>query len=305
MRWAFFFAVDDGGFSHLYPDGLGPHIEFSAYENLLTLAQEFGLTVPVAVTAKFIDFSNISGIAECHRDSEALIGLLKKHPEHIEPAHHGVTHKMGDSYYEFFNPRSGLARPEQEQTRIAQVSSKIWRAAGLPSPQTLVPPAHGWEPGVTDKVFAAQGVKYLISLRHEKVPLEDVRAGSLLNFGRALRPVFSWSHSDYLEFLPRASMGISSHHFAISPLRASLVRHLVKPYRNAGQRLLQRTWRPRVPHSYMTHIGNFMGPDNLRFWREFLSWVQKHPRLQLAHNNAEAIALWREASAIESGQMDH
>jgi hypothetical protein len=290
----FFFVVDDAGLPTVHPNGTGPRIDYSAYENLLALAKEYGMRIPLCFTLKFVDVHHVSGLAEPVSYAGELLDLVRGNSQYLEAADHGLTHEFRGSCYEFFDPHTREALPEPVQRERVQTCAAIWDSVGFEFPEIFVPPAHGWQPGVTDRIYADQGTRYLISLPREKTTIESLRGLQRLNIWRWWKPVYHWPGSSYLTFLPRASMGLNSTHLVISDLRSRFVRKSLDPDCRWPNVLLQRQLSPWSPHSYMTHIGNFVGRDNLAFWRELLDWVRRQPGLRLAHSSEEAMRIWQE-----------
>ena len=288
----FWIAVDDGGFKRMWPDDRGPAIPFGAYENLLLLAQEFDLRVVVAFTMKFLDLDNVSGVATPLSYGDQLLSWIRDNPEHVEVADHGLTHQWAGGYFEFFNPYTGQAPPESEQREHVMACRDIWRSLDMPFPQIFIPPAHGWQSGVTDRLYAEVGTRDMITVPYAKVTRDAHSERRRLNPFAWWRPVYTWPESNSLRVLPRSSMGLRSVDGPPGALHRRVIRSAVKPGSSLVRRWLDRSSTREHVHSYMTHIGNFAGAKNLMFWHRLLTWVLDHPGLRLVHSHKEAVEQW-------------
>ena len=74
----FFLVVDDGGFQHSWPDNRGELIDFSAYENIVRLAQSFNIQIVLSCTTRYLDIDRVSTNPSPHKDSKRLIKLIEK-----------------------------------------------------------------------------------------------------------------------------------------------------------------------------------------------------------------------------------
>ena len=286
----FFFVVDDAGFSTVLPDGRGETIEFGAYENLRILAEQFGLRIPLCFTMKFLDLDNRSGVATPLPYAEKLLAYLESHSPLFEFGDHGLTHQFEQSFYEFFNPFTGEAPPREVQEQHVACCEEIWtEGLGLPMPRIFVPPSHGWQQDVTDQAYAAVGIQHLISLPQQKASpwgSGGFPGGKSFQF---FQPVHAWQPSSFMNFFPRSSMGLPLAGPAPGRMQTKFIKNIVASRSSLGRCFLCRKWLPWRAHSFMTHIGNFMGQKNLQFWQEFLTWVSNNPRLKLITSHDEAI----------------
>ncbi|MBF0379496.1 MAG: hypothetical protein HQL69_00665 [Magnetococcales bacterium] len=290
----FFLVVDDGAFPKVHGHH-GQPIPFSAYETILRLAEKFNMRIPICFTMGYLDLGRRCGDIEPLSYGTKLLKFIEKHEDRIEFAEHGLYHRFGNTTFEYFNDHSQEGLGEAEQKQKITTIKNIFKDLGREFPTLQVPPAHGWQPGVTDRLYAQVGVKDIVSYRFRKHilrPLDLVRPKRLL---KALSSyAYIWPDSQHLNFFPRVSMGILAND--INPhggFLAAKVKRYILPGPYIFRRLLHRTPQPFAVHSYMTHIANFAGPDAFEFWAGLLSYVQNSDRLVLAHDHKEAKALYQ------------
>jgi hypothetical protein len=287
----FFLVVDDGGFQHLWPNKQGETVDFSAYENLLRLANAFDIQIGLACTTRFLDVHRISNRPAPHADSLRVINLLERNSDRLLVADHGYDHQFGSRYCEFHDYHTGRKRPLSEQEEHLEQSIKIYQSLGWPVPHMFVPPAHGWEPGITDQLYANHGFHFLSSVLWIKNSLPKPH-----NFIRPKReqifsPLISYpDHSNYLKILPRLGLGIPSQATDIDPLRWYRAYHSVLPTNTAHAYLWHRR-QTTQPHNYMAHIGNFAFEENYRAWHRLLERISE-TKAYLATSFNESIILW-------------
>ncbi len=248
-----FIIIDDGG----HPcTSTGEVITFDAYENVLRLAKEFKLRVPICFTMRYLDINNVSGCGQLLSYARELIDLLRANEEYIEIGYHGLTHGIDSHDGEFYLLDIHMPVPEEIQREHIHKSCLIYKDLGWDFPELFVPPKHAWELGTTDKILANYGVEYLIS--HRKMKYKG--------------HTYKWGNSQYLTFLPRGDLGIWDYdtHLSIDKLEA--VKRWILPRSVMNIPLLPKIFSKPV-HSYMTHIGNFMNPS-YEFWREFFQYCR-------------------------------
>lgn len=271
----FSLVIDDGGFLRTYPDDKGDPVDFSAYENLVKIAQRFGIQIVLSCTSKFFDINKISENPQPHEDTPRIISLLERNSDYLIFADHGYEHQFNDSYSEFNNYISGIPRPVHEQEKQLDQSIAIYRSLGWPNPQLFVPPQNGWEPGVTDRLCAERGIKYLIAFLRIITSITK-----LFNpFNKKQKPFFKakivYPHnSKYLEILPRLGLGIPSYVQNIKGFMWKMAYQRVVPINLIVSSLLYRK-SVTQPHNYMAHIVNFVGDNNFRNWCKFIESIGK------------------------------
>ncbi len=286
--YPFFIIVDDGGFDYATGKEKTGRIGMDAYENIVCLAREFKTRIPICFTAKFLDKENISGMAEPLAYVSRLVEFLKQNVDAVEVAYHGLSHEYGDCAGEFFCLESGARVPATVQRDHIQKSALIFKYWGFGFPKLFVPPYHAWERGVTDKLLASLGVRYLVSCR-------QIKYG-----GRK----YHWPDSRYLEFLPRAGMGVYGNDYDIDlrvkrkikfyPERdiVGFAKDYIIPQKFFARLRLSKSLVSRPVHSYMAHIGNFSG-KSLDFWREIFSFARNHDNIIVCRDCDQAAAMYR------------
>jgi len=273
-KFPFFIVVDDGGFPYVNPKRRRQKIPIDAYETIVRLAKEFNTRIPVAFAMKYLDMHDVSGVGSPLHYAEELLALIRKNNDAIEVAFHGLTHDIGDKS-EFGPTNEDVSVIEDRQYDHVEKSRDVCKSLGLSFPKIFVPPYHIWQPGVTDRIVASFGGKYIISMR--KIVL-----GSR---------TYLFEGSDHMLFLPRLPIGIENEHTRLAADDLSLAKGiLATDFRGIFKRFLP--FSGSMAHSVMTHIGNFM-PNNLSFWRELLKWIESNDKMAICKNNEEAVTTYR------------
>ncbi len=269
-------VVDDGGFPSVNaynPDNPGEEIPFDVYKNLLKLARQFEIRIPICFTMRYLDVNNVSGCAEPPSYATELVDLVKNNQEYIEIGYHGLTHHYQHHVGEFYMLDIHTPVPEEVQREHIHKSSLIFNDLGLDFPELFVPPYHAWELGVTDKLLAEQGVKYLVSNF-------QVRHG---------RQKYRLSGSRYLMLLPREDMGIWSNDVKITVDKLKMVKRWLLPRSILDNFRFSLKLSQKPVHSYMTHIGNFMNAS-YEFWEACFKYAQQDPSHELSSSSAKVIS---------------
>jgi hypothetical protein len=292
-KFSFFLLVDDCAFPKVNGD-TGDDIPLLAYETLLRLAQTFELCIPLCFTMGYLDLAGRWPESTPLSYAKQLVDLVKKNPQHLMFCDHGLTHKFKATTYEFFNPATGETMLGDEQQKRVATITQIWSDLDLPFPDIMVPPAHGWAPGITDRLYAEAGCRYIVSLPHTKNPLRIKELLSSAGIKKSFAPGYQWpEQSQYLTLLPRSSIWLRHDHLNPSGwILQKMVRSLIQPCSGPFAALYNRGYNPYPVHSYMTHIGNFVGSDAFAFWSKILKWVKTHPAITLARNFDEALQLY-------------
>ncbi|MDI6787414.1 MAG: DUF2334 domain-containing protein [Planctomycetota bacterium] len=265
-----FIIVDDGASPYYEVGGTKKEIPFDNYINILKLAQEFQICIPICLTMKHLDINNVSGYGAPISYAQQLIDFLHKHPEHIEVGYHGLTHQYQNYIGEFYLLDINKSVPEAIQREHIHKSSLIFKDLGIAFPKLFVPPYHSWESGVTDKILAEYGTQYLVSVPAMRYNYHT----------------YQWASSKHLTFLPRGELGIYSFHYHLDNHKLKIAKECLYP--SIWKRLFHR---PKKVHSYMTHITNFF-PETYEFWKELFGWVKNHTKLYLARDNEEAVKVY-------------
>lgn len=287
----FMLAVDDGGFYRTFPDEKGAVIDPSAYTNLARLAEEFDTQIIIACTTSFLDIKRASRHPRPHANTTRILDTLEKHSDRLIVADHGYSHTLGSAYKEFYDHRSGQRLTRSLQTDHVEQSISVYRSLGWPVPELFIPPAHGWEPGVTDQILSEYGFRYLSSILWVKQGFPSMRqspAGFLRDF-QTPEHVYP-DRSKFLTILPRLGLGIPSY-------RTRIPSHMwYRAYASVlpASRLNQLLWhRHRVtnPHNYMAHIANFCFDANYRSWRKLLERIVDK-KMQIAPSFKSSLEVW-------------
>jgi hypothetical protein len=294
----FFLIVDDGGFFSTEPED-GYAIDFSAYRNLVRLALEFDIQIGLACTSRYFDINGISESPNTHKDTQRIIDLLEKYRDRIIIADHGYDHVFGEGYCEFYDYKGRVKRPIHEQEKHIDQSIAIYRSIGWAAPELFVPPAHGWEPGITDRLYAERGLKYLSSYLWLKHPLKNAKELTPAALVRFFKPAFTYpERSNYLEILPRLGFGISSKCLRINRITWEKAFLSVFPTNRVYSLLFHRR-KIVQPHNYKAHLANFSGETNFHGWRILLDRIAKQ-KATLAGSFKESIKLWHQHSYQET-----
>lgn len=277
-----FLVVDDGG--HPYVDISSPEktIPFDAYTNILKLAREFEIRIPIAFTMKYLDINNVSGCGQTVSYTRELIDLVENNQEYIEIGYHGLTHDIENHIGEFFLLDANTPVPEEIQRDHIHKSYLVFKDLGWKFPELFVPPTHIWELGVTDKILAEYGVKYLISK---------------LAFKSKWGHTYKWKASQYLTLLPRTNLGIWAWDLDISRDKLGVIKKWIIP-RNIINRMIlsELGWnifsKPlfnKPVHSYLINIGNFSG-KSIDFWEGFFRYIKQNSKYDLVKSNEDVIS---------------
>jgi hypothetical protein len=282
-RYPFFLIVDDGGFDHVTLPYEKGKIDIHTYENILKLAKQYEIRIPICFTVKYLDKDNISGVGMSLDYIDELIEFLKNNAKYIEIGYHGLTHEYRNHVGEFFCLDSNMPVSENEQRDHIEKSKNIFDYWGMKFPELFVPPYHAWEEGVTDRILAEYGSKYLVS--YKKLKFSNYR--------------YSWNGSQYLTFLPRTSIGLSGEDCELNCNITRKIRffpnksivdftksHIIP--RGIFSRLrIEHSLIDQPVHSYMTHIGNF-SDQALEVWNNIFDYVVNNKRLSLCKSNDDA-----------------
>ncbi|MBF0358014.1 MAG: hypothetical protein HQL70_05355 [Magnetococcales bacterium] len=285
----FFIIIDDGAFPKVHGNR-GELIPFSAYETILRLAETFNMRIPICFTMGYMDLGRRSSQTTPLPYAEKLIKFIKRNEHRIEFGEHGLYHRFKETTYEYYNPDTDDGPSEIEQQQKIKIIGDIFKDIGRPFPTLQVPPAHGWQPGVTDRLYAQAGIRDTVSYRWKKytLSLQDLTNPKRLYKGLSSY-AYIWPDSEYTNFFPRASMGIiASDYNPHGSLFTEKVKRYIQPSAYPYRRLLHRAKNQFAVHSYMTHIANFAGPDAFDFWSGLFRWVENSDHLVLAHDNEEA-----------------
>lgn len=274
-RYPVFVVVDDGGFPYVNannPDNPGDTITFDAYTNILKLAKEFKIRIPICFTMQYLDIHNVSGCAQPLSYATELVDLIKNNQEYMEVGYHGLTHQYKHHIGEFYLLDIHAPVPEEIQREHIYKSYLIFRDLGLDFPKLFVPPYHGWEPRVTDRILAEYGVRYLVSHLHLRFKGQT----------------YKWSNSRYLTLLPREDMGIWNYDINLPIDKLDEVKRWLVPRSLINIFLLSRRFVNKAVHSYMAHIGNFMNP-NYAFWQAVFQYAEQDTGYELMKSNEDVV----------------
>jgi hypothetical protein len=269
FKYPFFIIIDDCGFPYVNLDDSNERIPFSVYENILNIAKEFDIRIPLCFTVQFLDINNVSGYGQPLDYAEKLIKFLKENQEYIEIGYHGLTHSLRGHRGEFYLLDIDEYVPEKVQREHIEKSDLIFQDLGFDFPKLFVPPFHAWELGVTDRILCEFGAKYIVSLEN-------------------LNDKYKLQSSRYLMFLPRIFIGIHSNDTIIDEVMLEKAKRLIIPTNLIFNIIYHGKVFNSPVHSYATHIGNFMN-GNFKVWRELFNYVAKRSELRICRNNIDAI----------------
>ncbi|HRV05073.1 MAG TPA: DUF2334 domain-containing protein [Candidatus Ratteibacteria bacterium] len=257
------------------------------YYNILKIAKDFNIKIPICFTMKYLDKEDISGIGTPLEHIDELIDFLNKNSQYIEIDYHGLTHEYEGHSGDLYCLDINKPVPEENQREHIEKSKEIFEYWGLKFPELFVSPYHVWQEGVTDKILSEFGVKYLVSYKTLKYKGFKYR----------------WYKSNHLEFLPRVGLGINSNDYNLDgnmtrkikffPEKdiVDFVKYQIRPQSIFIRLRMQKSLFNFSVHGYMIHIGNFT-PSFYNFWEELLNWVKENKQLHLCSDNYEAIELF-------------
>jgi hypothetical protein len=288
LKFPFFFVIDDGGFDcALAPQKIGP-VGLDIYRNIARLGKDFGVKIPVCFTLKYLDVKKISEFATPLPYAGELVSLLKENSSFIEIGYHGLTHEGVDGEAEFLSLIKNAHVPEQVQQSHISASAKIFESWGLQFPEIFVPPYNAWEPGVTDRLVAGVGGRYLIGVR-----------GFSCNGHK-----YRWNSSEFIAFLPRTGVGLTGSDYNISEATtrkipfyprktiSDFMQSHVIPQGLVTRLRFSKKFSLDPVHSYMTHIGNF-SKGAMPVWYKIFEWAMSNSSLVVCRDNKEAVSCYR------------
>jgi hypothetical protein len=262
------FVVDDGGFILDRPDGSGYRIGMECYERVLELAIRHHISIPIAVTAGFIDIHNQAGLGLCNPYANELIEFLKSHQDYLPVWNHGLTHNHNSARTEFLLYDSNEKVPEEKQRRHLELSQQIFKSVGLQLPTVLVPPGHAWEPGVTDRLAKEFGINQIAIREFEKTTLLQW----LTNQRKPYR--YYWQPSQHLNTIYRLGLGIPCNKYQLNRFLCWKAMRYIAPSNAILHYLIHRTKQSiNMPHHYFAHIQNFILPDAEKCWDRLIEHI--------------------------------
>jgi len=282
-RWPFLIVIDDAGFPNVDSKRDSPEITMDFYSNVLNIAKQYKIRIPLCFTLKYLDVNQIGQDASALPYAEELIAFLKDSAEFIEFGYHGLTHEYDGKPVEFFDIYTNSRVPYSIQHSHILASYQIIESLSLPKPEIFVPPGHAWQPGVTDKLLSEYGIKYIVST-------------PTLRFNKRL---YRWEDSPFLTFLPRTSIGVyhddtnldggirKKTRLGSIVVNGDRVKKLICPRSIYYNLRWERRLTSTPIHSYMTHIGNFSN-HSMGFWKEVLDSVLERKDIHVCRTNAEA-----------------
>jgi hypothetical protein len=287
-QWPFFIVVDDAGFPYVNPRSESSNITIDFYANILSIAKEYQIRIPLCFTLKYLDLHGVVQGSSPLPYARELISLLEENAKFVECGYHGLTHEYDEKPIEFFDIYTNSPVPYENQRSHILSSFQIIESINLALPEIFVPPGHAWQPGVTDKLLSQYGVKYIIST-------------PTLWFNQRL---YRWETSPFLRFLPRTSMGISHDDLDLDRgirkttrlgsvvVNGEWVKKTICPRSLYCNLRYERRLLSTPVHSYMTHIGNFSS-EAMGFWRQIFDSVLERDDMHLCRTNAEAESYYR------------
>ena len=132
-------------------------------EWILSIVSKYDIELVLGVTPAFID---------CHPNGRELISWLQMNQSHVSIAAHGLLHTHDGGATEFFHFDSQVPFNEQKKRLTSMYN---WFVEKDIATTMFIPPAHGWEVGVTDRFLYDLGYKELLSREVEKRSISDLR----------------------------------------------------------------------------------------------------------------------------------
>lgn len=260
-------VFDDGGFTHVNPDGTGPALSPVVYDRLAALAERAGVRVGLACTAKYFDVDGLYDGDALNADADRILKKIGDHAEWIEIYNHGLTHEHLGEPVEYFSYESGRI-DEATQSQRLSTAQEIWSRVGL-RPSVLVPPGHAWERGVTDVVAERLGFEAIAVRQFEKKRLADWLASPARPYKA------TWKASDHIETRFRLGLGIRFDQTVFGPANRLKLRMIFGP--DVVSRLaINRTLVPPIaPSHYFAHVQNLQRPESLHFFTRVLSYIER------------------------------
>ncbi len=275
-EYPFFIVIDDGAFPFVNrPDGTRVSVPLDTYIAIRDLAKEFDTRIPVCFTMKYLDVHKVTNEAEPLEYAKELFDFLNDNSKYIEIGYHGLTHSFEGHVGEFFCLDTNTKVPEEIQAEHFRKSAEIFKSIGWSFPELFVPPSHGWEQGVTDRIAANFGTRYIVS------------KGAISYKGIN----YKWNDSEHIGFCRREDIGIYSYDIRLNQNHFKNARRHIIPRSRINNFRLRRRFSNTVCHSYMTHIGNFL-PDNLDIWKKIFSHAKNKPQVSLSKTNLEAADIY-------------
>jgi len=279
----FFLVVDDGGLPTVSNEKI--EVPFPSYLNLLQIAKRFEVKIPLACSMKYLDINNVSGEGSPVKYAEKLITLLKNNNEYLELADHGFSHRLNDSWSEFFDPVRHIRVPEEEQEAKIYNNMLIYKDLGFSFPDIVVPPCNYWEEGVTDRLYSKYGAKYLIGTRNYWQNIDHNKWKLLANF---FVPTYSWKDSPYILFLPRIWSGLESKDIELDDTLFKRIKRRI--FNNIVFNFVEnRTFYVHNHHSHMVHITNFIDERAFVWWSKIFEMCSNDKRIYSAKSNIDAV----------------
>jgi hypothetical protein len=196
-----YIVFDDGGFINSNPDNSGFPIGFNVYERILELAKKNEIIIPLACTANFFDIDRLYNKSKINPDAVKIMNLIRDNSDYLELWNHGLTHMFKNDYIEFYSYLDGEI-DRTVQFEKFKLSQKIFNRLGF-FPVTFVPPGHAWEPGVTDLISKAFGIKSIAIREFEKTPANIWFQNPFKRYKK------EWESSNHLNTYFRLGLGLS------------------------------------------------------------------------------------------------
>lgn len=257
-------VFDDGGFTTTDSDGSGSPLPFAVYDRIAELACKHKVALPIAVTAKFLDVNNISGHGMANPDAERIIQFFKDNKETVPLWNHGLTHQFGSEFTEFFSYPQSKVLSEEAHHRHFSLSQKIFEEVGLPT-QIFVPPGHGWEQNVTDRIASQYGITTIAIREFEKTTAKAWLKEPLKPYKK------QWEPSMHLNTMYRLGLGIQYDQDRFSENDFFKVKKYLRPANILQRFSIHRTLRTvHSPNHYFAHVQNIRHSESVGFFNDVI-----------------------------------
>jgi hypothetical protein len=260
-------VFDDGGFTTTDSDGSGQPIPLAVYNRIAELAEKHNVAIPIAVTAKYIDVNNIAGCEMINPNAEWIIQFFKDHTDTVPLWNHGLTHQFGDEFTEFYNYPKEKALSEEEHHKHFSLSQKIFEEVGL-STKVFVPPGHGWEQGLTDRIASKYGVDTIAIREFEKTSGKDWLKNPFKPYKK------EWESSSHLNTMYRLGLGISYNKSQFTKSDLDKAGKYLRPANILQNLSIHRTLRTvNSPNHYFAHVQNIRNPESVHFFNDVIQRI--------------------------------
>jgi len=260
-------VLDDGGLIYSNPDNSGFFLNIDIYDRILTLAKQCEIRIPIACTAIFFDIDEKYSKNKFNPKAERIVRLIQDNPAYLQLWNHGLTHTYDSEYIEYFS-YSGGAINQDLQNKHIEASQNIFRSLGF-APDTLVPPGHAWEEGVTDAIAQNYGIRNIAIREFEKTSLRDYLKKPWKRYKK------EWAKSNHLNTYYRLGLGITYDQTEFHSIMVKRSEKYIKnTFPNSIFNLRKLKLSNPVDH-FFAHVQNFNNPESLDIFSHIIRIIKK------------------------------